>query len=266
MAKLIVFTDVHIIPAGERIIGLDPTARLETGIAHVNRHHGDADLVVFTGDLTHYGDATSYLRLKSSLAALQRPYVLLIGNHDNRERFVTAFPQASRDDNGFVQSVRDIGDSRFVFLDTVKTPPFAGQRHAGVYCKSRCAWLDRALAEADARPTYIFMHHPPHKVGFAGMDLIRLENEVAFYDVIARHAHVRHIFAGHIHRTINGSHRGVPFSIFKSTVHQQPMTFNSVDASASIAEPAAYGIIFTTPDGVLVHTEDYEVSAALPIL
>jgi 3',5'-cyclic-AMP phosphodiesterase len=49
MAKLIVFTDSHIVPQGETIIGLNPTARLETGIAHVNRHHADADLVVFTG-------------------------------------------------------------------------------------------------------------------------------------------------------------------------------------------------------------------------
>jgi 3',5'-cyclic-AMP phosphodiesterase len=267
VAKLIIFTDIHFLPAGKRIIGLDPVQRLEAGIAHVHAHNADADLVVFTGDLTHHGDPESYARLKAVLAQLKLPSVLLIGNHDDRENFAEAFPTTRRDADGFIQSARDLDGARLLFLDTVKVPPFEGQgRHAGAYCAKRRVWLDRQLSEAGDRPVYLFMHHPPHKTGFAGMDRIRLEDEDAFYAVLEKHRNVRHLFAGHIHRTIGGSHRGVPFSIFKSTLHQQPLTFDGLDTSSSNAEPAAYGIVFTTPDGVLVHTDDYELSASLPIV
>ena len=92
------------------------------------------------------------------------------------------------------------------------------------------------------------------------MDQVRLLNEAAFYRAIERAGNVRHIFAGHVHRTISGSHRGVPFSIFKSPVHQQPMTFDDPSSGLSVDEPAAYGIVFLGRDGVLVHTEDYEIS------
>jgi hypothetical protein len=63
-----------------------------------------------------------------------------------------------------------------------------------------------------------------------------------------------------VHRTIGGSHRGIPFSIFKSPVHQQPMPFDTPDTSLSVDEPAAYGIVVVTPEGLQVHNEDYEIA------
>jgi len=36
---------------------------------------------------------------------------------------------------------------------------------------ARLAWLDARLAEAPARPTLVFMHHPPFKTGIERMDL-----------------------------------------------------------------------------------------------
>ena len=116
------------------------------------------------------------------------------------------------------------------------------------------------LATAGRRAVVIFMHHPPHATGFVGMDALRLCNETEFYRLLATAGNVRHIFAGHVHRTISGSCRGIPFSIFKSPVHQQPMTFDLPDSSLSVDEPAAYGIVFLRRDGILVHTEDYEIS------
>ena len=121
-------------------------------------------------------------------------------------------------------------------------------------------WLDRQLETAGDRPVLLFMHHPPHATGFSGMDQIRLINEVEFYDLVKKRGNVLHIFAGHVHRTIGGSHRGIPFSIFKSTVHQQPMPFEAPNASLSVDEPGAYGIVVVTPEGLQVHNEDYEIA------
>ncbi|RVI91985.1 phosphodiesterase [Sinorhizobium meliloti] len=261
MTKLIIFSDLHMVAEGETIIGLDPYRRLANGIAHVNRYHADADRVIFAGDLTHRADRASYERLKALLGELTPPAALMIGNHDRRDVFLDVFAEATTDANGFVQQVLDFADCRAILLDTLFAPPYDYPvSHAGHLCDRRLAWLDRQLEEAGGRPALIFMHHPPHISGFAGIDMIRLVNEDDFYALVKRHGNVRHIFAGHVHRTISGSSRGIPFSIFKSPVHQQPMPFDTADASLSVDEPAAYGIALVTGDGVLVHTEDYEIA------
>ncbi len=261
MTKLIIFTDLHMVPEGTTIIGIDPYRRLANGIAHVNRYHADAARVILAGDLTHQADRASYERLKDLLSELVVPAAIMLGNHDRREVFLEVFPEAARDENGFVQQVIDFADCRAVLLDTLFAPPYDyPMSHAGHLCERRLAWLDRQLGSAGDRPVLIFMHHPPHASGFAGIDMIRLINEEQFYGLVKRHGNVRHIFAGHVHRTISGSSRGIPFSIFKSPVHQQPMPFDIPDASLSVDEPAAYGIAVVTADGVLVHTEDYEIA------
>jgi 3',5'-cyclic-AMP phosphodiesterase len=261
MTKLIIFTDLHMVPEGTTIIGLDPYRRLANGIAHVNRYHADADRVIFAGDLTHQADRHSYERLKALFAQLVPPAAIMVGNHDRRDVFLEVFAEAATDENGYVQQVIDFVDCRAILLDTLFAPPYEyPMSHAGHLCGRRLAWLDRQLGGADGRPVLIFMHHPPHASGFTGIDMIRLINEEEFYALVKRHGNVRHIFAGHVHRTISGSSRGIPFSIFKSPVHQQPMPFDLPDASLSVDEPAAYGIAVVTDDGVLVHTEDYEIA------
>ena len=41
-----------------------------------------------------------------------------------------------------------------------------------------------------------------------------------------------------------------------------PMNMDSLDVSLSVDEPAAYGILLTTPTGVIAHSEDYEIAVA----
>ena len=260
MSKIIVFTDVHM-DVDPRAGRPEPDDRLAAGLKHVSRFNADADCVIFCGDLTHHGDEASYQKLKMRLGDLSLPSHLMIGNHDNRASFASVFPDAPVDENGFVQQVVDLPGVKLVLLDTLFAPPYDyPASHAGFLCKNRLEWLDRQLSEAGDKPCIIFMHHPPHDTGFASMDRIKLRNGKDFYACIERHQNVRHLICGHVHRTISGSHRGLPFSVFKSTVGQMPMMFNSLDTSIENDEPAAYGIIFVNDHSVLVHTEDYEIS------
>ncbi len=107
--KLIQVSDLHFVPPGTRLFGLDPRARLEAAIADINRHHGDAELCLFTGDLADRGAPEAYEALRETLAALQVPYRLTLGNHDDRGNFLRAFPEAPRDEHGFVQTVVSTG-------------------------------------------------------------------------------------------------------------------------------------------------------------
>ena len=42
--KLIQVSDLHFVPPGTLLLGLDPRARLAGAIADINRHHGDAEI------------------------------------------------------------------------------------------------------------------------------------------------------------------------------------------------------------------------------
>ncbi len=85
--KLIHITDIHLVPPGERLLGLDPGERLKACIRDINIHHSDADLCVITGDLANRGETAAYTLLRERLLELKIPCQLLIGNHDNRENF-----------------------------------------------------------------------------------------------------------------------------------------------------------------------------------
>lgn len=255
--KIAVFTDLHY-EAGPHSQVVDPDASLKRGLAHVQSHVFGLDLVVFCGDLTHEGKADAYAQLKRRLRDLKVPYVLMIGNHDRRDAFQSAFPGAPKDEAGFVQHFVDTPSYRLVFLDTLNGPPYEYPKyHIGHLCVERLNWLRQVLRDAGEKPCIVFMHHPPHNTGFASMDYIKLVNGAEFYDVIEETGNVQHIVCGHIHRTISGSHRGVAFSIFKSTVGQMPMIFNMVNAQLETDEPPAYGILELNAEGVCVHTEDY---------
>ncbi len=256
MSKVLVFSDLHMVP-GECAEGPDPDARLAAALAHAARFNGESDLAVFCGDLAHDGDVASYTRLRARLARSGFRQALLLGNHDNRENFRAVFGEAGLDADGFVQGVADLPEARLIWLDTLAGPPYVHpEGHAGLLCAQRLAWLDARLAEAD-RPAIVFMHHPPHDTGFRAMDAIKLRDGAAFHDLIARHGTVRHIVCGHVHRTISGSHRGVPFSVFKGMLGQMPLVFDATDVHIAVDEPPAYGILLIGTEGVVVHSEDF---------
>lgn len=253
MPKIIVMTDLHIVAPGERIIGLDPSARFYDALSHALRAHGDAERLVLTGDLTHHGRPEEYAQLRALLADVPMPISFLLGNHDDRAAFRAAFPEAPVDESGFVQSVADAGSHRLICLDTLhpETEPY----HGGFLCAARLAWLEAALSGSD-RPCVVFQHHPPMDVGFAGMDAIRLANGAEELELLSRHD-AAHLVAGHVHRTISGSTAsGLGWTIFKSPCHQMPMMLEETSSSVSIDEPGAFGLLILGPDGVVLHSED----------
>ena len=255
MQKILVFTDIHIVPEGETIIGLDPITRFMQGLAHAIDTHPDAARVVLCGDLTHNAAPPEYARLRHALDTCPLPISLMLGNHDRRAPFLAAFPEAARMESGHIQHVTDLPGYRLICLDTLNedTP----DTHSGVLCAARLDWLDTALATAEDRRVIVFAHHPPIETGFKGMDWIGLKNREELTARLAAAGNVVQIVSGHIHRTIQGSAGGIPVAIFKSPCHQMPMALGYQDPSLSIDEPGAYGLLLLTDDGVIVHSEDF---------
>ncbi|SFR55537.1 phosphodiesterase [Litoreibacter janthinus] len=252
--KLIVLTDTHMVESGGNIIGLEPAERLTEVLDHALQSHPDAAHLVILGDLTHHGRAAQYARLRDLLAHVAVPVSLMLGNHDDRAKFIEAFPEAPLTPSGHVQHVVQLGDHHLICLDSYDDN--ANPRHSGVLCEARMAWLRDALVAAQGAPVTLALHHPPFVTGLDGMDDIRLRNDDELHALIAEFPNVVQLLCGHVHRTISGGARGTPYATFKGTCHQTPMYLGVAGSDHSIDEPGGYGVVLFTDDGVIVHNDD----------
>ncbi|SFS14600.1 phosphodiesterase [Yoonia litorea] len=254
MQKLLFVSDPHITIDGETIIGLDPAERLKAILEAAITAHADAEALVLLGDLTHHGAPAEYARLQSVLAGVPIPIIPMMGNHDRRQAFIELFPETPLAD-GFVQQVRDFGQTRLITLDSLDGPPYRDGHHAGRLCPTRLEFLETALATRGDKYAIVCVHHPPFATGITGMDSIRLAEGSAFLDLLASYGKL-HLICGHIHRTMSGSTRGVPWSMFKSPCHQGLLAFDDPNSHLSSNEPGAYGLALLSGDGVVIHSED----------
>jgi 3',5'-cyclic AMP phosphodiesterase CpdA len=258
-------TDLHLVPPGAPpLYGLDPAERLRAAVESIALRHGPggpapAAFAVATGDLTHEGRPEAYALLREILGGLPFPCHLLLGNHDERDAFRGAFPHAPVDAGGFIQQALDTPAGRFLLLDT-KEPG----THAGRLCPTRLAWLADRLGEDgggsadDARPVFLFMHHPPAASASRAWTSSRCSTPTALWEVLAPHrARVRHLFHGHLHRPFSGSWRGVPFSSLRGTSHQVALDLSERTAVLGSHEPPAYALVRIGADEVAVHVHDY---------
>ena len=259
MIKLIVVADPHIGIEPNESQGVDTSDHLTQLVEHINANHTDAAYCLFIGDLTNEGELEAYKRFEKLIKPLRVPPLLMIGNHDTRENFQTIFPQAYRDENSFVQFILDLGsDYRLIALDSLNAPPYIRpDRHVGFLCPERLAFLKDSLKSAGERNVIIAMHHHPFRIRLPGMDVVRLENEDTFMELIDNFPNVKMLLMGHIHRTISGVVHGLPFSCFKSLGVQTPLDFEAIDPRGGIAEPPSYGVLLLSEVNILIHHEDF---------
>ncbi|WP_370322428.1 phosphodiesterase [Oricola sp.] len=256
--KIVHISDIHI--NAEPILDLDPVENFRKCLAHVEEYQPDADRIVITGDLTHHGLAESYRLLKEMLAGTSltgdRAPRLLIGNHDRRETFAAAFPDAKRDRDGFIQWSEETPAGVFIYMDTVEPGT-----HAGAYCEKRRGWLEGELDDArrEGKPAFLFMHHNPTTVHVANADQIGIRDETELKALLARYREtVRHIFFGHCHFSLSGTVTGIPFSAPRSTNHPCWPDFsgNPLRMGHGALQPN-YNVCFLGADDVIVHAIDF---------
>ena len=259
--KFLHFTDIHLTLPGETVSGRDPRRNFTAALDHAARHHPDAAFAAITGDLANWGEPKAYAFLAECAAQAPWPIHLTIGNHDDRARFLAAFPDHPVDAHGFVQYRVDGPAGPMLFLDTVE----AGT-HAGRLCERRLAWLDARLG-ALGRPALLFMHHHPLPSHVPSDDLIGLIDAHAFRAVVARHrAMIRHIFFGHCHLLMSGSLHGVPVSGLRGTNHQTWPDFAEPALLTGADLTPMYGVAFVEVDHVTVHAVDFSYSGSLPTM
>ncbi|MCH2271046.1 MAG: phosphodiesterase [SAR324 cluster bacterium] len=251
--KIIQITDTHLMPRGTDLHGLNPCERLEACIASINEFHPDAELCIITGDLTDRGHPEAYQDFREILQQLRIPYHPLIGNHDHREIFSEVFPEVPLDENGFVQQMLKTTEGRLLLLDTVKH-----KKDEGTFCKKREMWLRNHLEESGSENVYLFMHHPPFKIGIPALDRIRLqEGAQRIQQIVNDFSNIKHLFFGHVHRPVSGSWQGIPFTALCGTNHQILLDLATEDYLTYSHEPPAYSVILLESKQTTVHYQYY---------
>lgn len=249
--RFAVLTDLHFVPAGQTIYGFDPRASLRRALDFLDTLP-QVDFLVIIGDLTDRGEQAAYESLQNELSRLKVPVILMVGNHDARAPFRAIFPNAPRDDNGFVQGLHVFEQASLITLDTLIDE--AGVHH-GALCGARLAFLEAALRDAPAdRPVLLFQHHPPLDLSIPPMDAIRLRDEAAELATFARAGRTPdHLFMGHVHRPITGLWRGIPFHIQRALMHQVHHEFDQPGRIMGSIEAPDLAYVTVAEGTVLIH-------------
>jgi 3',5'-cyclic-AMP phosphodiesterase len=245
-------TDTHIKPQGVLAYGrIDTAPYLARAVEHLLGLRPRPDLVLATGDLVDGGRPDEYRRLRELLAPLSMPAYLIPGNHDDRDALAAAFPDHAYLPRGgrFIQYVVEGYPVRLIALDTL-VPGQVG----GLLCAERLGWLAARLAEAPARPTVIFMHHPPFVTGIARMDAHGLANAGEFAELIGRHRHVQRIVCGHLHRPIQALVGGTLATTAPSTAHQVALDLEDEPLAFTMEPPACQLHVWSAETGLVTHT------------
>ena len=252
--KFLHLTDTHLLRPGDRLHELNPYERLRACVNDIVSEHADAAFCVVTGDVADRGEEGAYGAFVDLVSALPMPVYALVGNHDDRAVFKRSLPDVAVDENGFVQSILDCDEGRFLMLDTLDV----GESH-GRYCSLRQTWLKQALDSSHGRPVFLFMHHPPFDVGIPSLDRIGLVDKREFTQLLRGRDNIRHLFFGHVHRPINGSWKGIPVSTLYATAHQVALDLVDSGALRYTHERPTYAVVLINEESVIIHHRDFLV-------
>ena len=246
-------TDFHVRPPGVLAYGgIDTNAMLRNAVAAIARLDPAPDCVIATGDLADCGLHDEYQEIAKVLAPLRMPVFVIPGNHDRREVMRSTLGAQHRyldQDPQFFQYVIDDFPVRLVALDTV----IAGET-GGEICAAREAWFARALKNGDGRPTLVFMHHPPFRIGVPAMDPMMCKTASSFADLIARHPEIERIATGHYHRPIVARWAGTIGFVAPSTAHQVVLDLRESEPTRWAFEPPGFALhVYRDGVGMVSH-------------
>ena len=174
--------------------------------------------VLFSGDITHEGDASDYAFVRELLEPIEAPVYAIPGNHDDPALVYEAFGRPGE---------AEVAGFRLLLCDTHLPGTDAGSIDLDD--------LAGRLA-GDERPTVVAMHHPPLRTGIPQIDEFALPaaERAALAELLAASPQVLRVLCGHVHR----------------------ITFETLGGCGIFTGPAAYQQIEPGPElGTLAFVE-----------
>jgi 3',5'-cyclic AMP phosphodiesterase CpdA len=247
-------SDLHIRPRGKLYKGVVESNRLAAAaIEHVMNLDRRPDLVVLSGDLTEKGHPDEYAMALELLGGLSMPWLVMPGNHDERENFRATFAgrgHAYLPASGPLHYVVDEYPVRIVALDSC--PP--GQHHGHIDAAG-LDWLQATLAEQPLKPTLVLLHHPPFMSGIGYLDDYRYIDAEPLAAVIRGYSNIEAVLCGHVHRAMVKRWAGTVVMACPSTATEIALRLEPGASPQSFLGPTACLLHLWHPDhGVVSHT------------
>jgi 3',5'-cyclic AMP phosphodiesterase CpdA len=203
--------DPHIPPGRDQVCrGIKPGRALEqVGREILARDVRPAGAIIAGDCACLQGTPGDYAMLRTLLAPLRQagmPIHLALGNHDQREHFLAAFPDAKPSPadglppNKLV-SVLETPHANWFLLDSLEKTNVS----LGLLGKAQLAWLSKALDARPNKPALILAHHNPEPL----LNIHGLTDTAALFEVLAPRKQVKAFFFGHTHQWSLGRIGGI---------------------------------------------------------
>ncbi|KAA0100866.1 phosphodiesterase [Mycolicibacterium sp. P1-18] len=252
-------SDPHVRPKGVLYHDVvDSNAGLTDAVEHVRALTTTPDLVLVTGDLVDHGEPAEYHQVREILDGLPVPYLVIPGNHDDRENFRRAFadhPYLPR--TGPLHFCVDDHPVRIIGLDS--TVP---GHHHGHLDAAGLDWLATTLARDTTKPTLIMLHHPPFVSGIPYLDEYRYFSGAELAAVVERAPNVEIVVCGHVHRSMVRRWARTVVVTCPSTATQIDLQLEASAAPSSHAGPRGYLLhLWDEREGMISHANHIGVFA-----
>lgn len=239
-----------------------PAAGLQDALGRVLGLTTRPDAVVITGDLVERGDRHAYDQLAHLLRDIPIPVYLAVGNHDDREAFLTAFAgTAYLGHQDHAHYAVDLPGATLLVLDSLIPGDSAGRLG-----REQLTWLDKQLAPDPETPALLAMHHPPVAVGIPFLDHMRLLDADALAEVVTAHPRVARVLCGHVHRTITAPFATTLVTVAPSTYRQSALDMTDPGTMGHLDEPTSFLLHQLTPateGACITHTVAVSGAAAV---
>lgn len=176
---------------------------LRWAVQNLNRQN--IDFVVFMGDNIDKSNETDLELFLQTVKDLNKPYYLIIGNHDaykvggvKKEDYIKKINQYNPNQKSKLPYYSFSPSSDFIAVVMDGAVPFVPSTH-GIYTQETLDFLDKTLTKNKNKKILIFQHFPlipPHEN--PSHTVLEAQN---YWDVLKKHNNVVSISSGHYHNS-----------------------------------------------------------------
>lgn len=221
----------------------------------------DADLVLFTGDLTDNGTSGQFEALTYHLRKLKKPYLVTTGNHDFNSGL--SFEQFSNyfDGNGFHQEKPFYSQTLHPGIQLVVYDAVNPGEEERTIPDEQLKWIQKEFIRHRDKLVILAGHHPVKEpsghIRYVASESwsIRPKSRKAFKSLLLENSHVSLSLTGHYHTTRVDQlcpQRSSPlWQVSSPSLVSQPMAFRMIEIHGNGLEGRAELSYHTLPEAHL---------------